>query len=108
MIDHDDADFVIHAYGLAEAIEDGILVPLWPDRWMQMTGGKPIVASTPLHATVSEAELIEVWNGYVHWRTHVMATLPVEDQMFETLMDGQRVWVLEDGAAFTLLYPEDY
>jgi hypothetical protein len=75
---------------------------------MQMTDGKPIVVRMPLHTTVSEAGLIEVWNGYVHWRRYVMATLLIEDQRFETLMDGQRVWVLEDGAAFTLLYAEDY
>ncbi len=37
-----------------------------------------------------------------------MPTLPEEDQMFVTTMDGEKVWLLEDGAAFTMLYPEDY
>lgn len=108
MTDIYDADFVIHSYGLAAAIEDGMLVEKFKHRWPQLSGGKPIVASTALDATVSDAGLIEIWNDYVHWRREVMPTLPIEDQMFETLMNGQRVWVLEDGAAFTLLYAEDY
>jgi len=37
-----------------------------------------------------------------------MATLPEEDQLFSTTMNGEKVWLLEDGAAFTMLYPEDY
>jgi fructose-specific component phosphotransferase system IIB-like protein len=28
--------------------------------------------------------------------------------MFATRMNGKKVWVIEDGAAFTLMYPEDY
>lgn len=75
---------------------------------MQMTDGKPIVASTGLRESVSDAGLIEMWNDYVHWRTHVMATLPIEDRLFETTMNNGRVWVLEDGATFTMLRPEDY
>ena len=35
-------------------------------------------------------------------------TLPEEEQMFHTTMNGKKVWVIEDGAAFTLMYPEDY
>jgi hypothetical protein len=73
-----------------------------------MSGGKPIVATTHLAGNVSEAALIEIWNAYVTWRTDTMPTLPIEDQLFETTMNDARVWVIEDGSAFTLLYPEDY
>jgi hypothetical protein len=34
--------------------------------------------------------------------------LPEEEQLFHTSMNGQNVWVIEDGTAFTLMYPEDY
>jgi len=37
-----------------------------------------------------------------------MPTLPEADQLFSTTMDGEKVWLLEDGQAFTMLYPEDY
>jgi len=37
-----------------------------------------------------------------------MPTLPEEDQMFVTTMNGEKVWLIEDGDAFTMLYSEDY
>jgi hypothetical protein len=57
-----------------------------------MSGGKPI----HLTGSVSEATLIEIWNAYVAWRTDTMPTLREEDQLFETTMNGERVWVIED------------
>jgi len=37
-----------------------------------------------------------------------MPTLPLEDQMFVTEMNSKKVWLIEDGQAFTILFPEDY
>ena len=37
-----------------------------------------------------------------------METLPEEEQMFVTKMSGEKIWLLEDEAAFTMMYPEDY
>jgi hypothetical protein len=37
-----------------------------------------------------------------------MPTLPEEDRMFVTSINGKKVWVIEDGQAFTMMYPEDY
>jgi len=37
-----------------------------------------------------------------------MSTLPEEEQMFVTKVNDESIWVIEDGQAFTLLYPEDY
>jgi hypothetical protein len=99
---------VIYEYTLAQAIEDGVLIEIFKNRWQQLSGGKPIVVTCHLHAEVSLAGLMEIWNEYVVWRTNVMPTLPVEEQMFVTEMNGNKVWVLEDGQAFTLLYPQDY
>jgi hypothetical protein len=42
------------------------------------------------------------------WRKHTEPTLPEEERLFVTTMNSQKVWVIEDGAAFTLMYPEDY
>jgi hypothetical protein len=34
--------------------------------------------------------------------------LPEEQQLFATTMNSKTVWVIEDEAAFTLMYPADY
>jgi hypothetical protein len=99
---------VIFAYTLKQAIEDGVLVEIFKNRWPELSGGKPIVATAHLFNEISLAGLLEIWNEYVAWRKTVMPTLPEEEQMFHTTMNGKKVWVIEDGAAFTLMYPEDY
>jgi hypothetical protein len=99
---------IIHEYSLQQAIDDGVLVEICKNRWQELSGGKPIVATSHLFSEVSLAGLMEIWNEYVHWRKNVMQTLPEEERMFHTSMNSKKVWVIEDGAAHTLLYPEDY
>jgi hypothetical protein len=99
---------IISEYSLEQAIADGVLVEVFKDRWHELSQGKPIVATAHLFNQVSLAGLLEIWNEYVAWRTNVMPTLPEEDQIFVTTMNGEKIWLLEDGAAFTMLYPEDY
>ncbi len=105
-----DEDFgtVISVYSLERAIKDGVLVEVFKNRWHELSHGKPIVATRHLFTQVSLAGLLEIWNEYVVWRANVMPTLPEAEQMFVTTMDGEEVWLLEDGEAFTMLYPEDY
>jgi hypothetical protein len=99
---------VISVYSLEQAIEDGNLVELFKHHWQELSDGKPIVATIHLFTQISAAGLFEIWNEYVAWRKNVMPTLPEEDQMFVTTMNGNKVWLIEDGAAFTMMYPEDY
>lgn len=99
---------LIYEYTLKQAIADGVLVEIFRNRWQQLSGGKPIVATAHLFNEVTLAALQEIWNEYVAWRKNVMPTLPEEERMFVTSMNGNKIWLLEDGAAFTLLYPEDY
>ncbi len=103
---------VIVEYTLQQAIKDGVLVEIFKSRWKELSGGKPIVATSHLFNEVSEAApeaaLIDIWNEYVDWRKNVMPTLPEKEQMFVTEMDGEKIWVIEDGQAYTLLYPDDY
>ena len=101
-------DNVIYAYTLQQAIADGVLVEIFKNRWNELSGGKPIVATDHLFGSVSVAALQEIWNEFVEWRKNVMHILPEEEQMFVTSMNNEKVWVIEDGQAFTLLYPEDY
>ncbi len=99
---------VVSVYPLERAIADGVLVEVFKNRWQQLTHGKPIIATAHLFYEVSLAGLFEIWNEYVAWREHIMPTLPEEDRMFVTKMNGNKIWLIEDGDAFTMMYPEDY
>jgi hypothetical protein len=99
---------VIAIYTLKQAIEDGVLVEIFKNRWGQLSGGKPIVSTAHLFNEVSLSALLEIWNEYVQWRKHTEPFIPEEERLFHTTMNSQTVWVIEDGAAFTLMYPDDY
>lgn len=99
---------VIVEYTLEQAIADGVLVEVFKNRWHELSQGKPIVATTHLFGEVSLAALQEIWNEFVEWRKNMMPTLPEEEQLFVTSMNGEKIWVIEDGAAFTMMYPDDY
>jgi hypothetical protein len=99
---------VVYTYSLKQAVADGVLIELFKNRWNTLSGGKPIVVTANLFDEVTLAGLLEIWNEFVKWRTNVYPGLPEEKRQFQTKMNGNTVWVLEDGQAFTLLYPEDY
>jgi hypothetical protein len=103
-----DPDEVITVYSLRQAIEDGVLVEIFKGSWRELSGGKPIVATANLFENVSLAALREIWNEYVIWKRALEQKLPEEERLFSTQMDHQTVWVIEDGVAFTLMYPSDY
>jgi hypothetical protein len=107
-VDEEFGEVISVVYSLEQAIEDGVLVEVFKSRWNELSQGKPIIATSHLFNQVSLAGLLEIWNEYVEWRKNVMPTLPEADQMFVTTMNGEKVWLLEDGAAFTMMYPEDY
>ena len=57
---------VIGEYTLQQAIEDGVLVEIFKDRWPELSGGKPIVATAHLFEEVS---LLACWKfGTRLWR----------------------------------------
>lgn len=101
-------DDVIYQYTAEQAIDDGVLTELFKHRWGQLSGGKPIRATTTVTSAFSEAALIEVWNDYVKWVQEVAPTLSEEDRMFTTTMNGQTIWLIDDGASLTMMFPEDY
>ena len=103
-----DPDEVITIYSIKQAVEDGAVVEVFKNRWKELSGGKPIVATANLFESVSLAGLMEIWNEFVLWKTKVMPKLPEEERLFETKMNEMTVWVIEDAVAYTLMYPEDY
>jgi hypothetical protein len=62
----------------------------------------------PLSKRTRLTGLREIWNEFAHWRQNIMPTLPEKDRLFQSHMNEKTVWVIEDAAAFTLMYPEDY
>ena len=105
---NEDDPVVIYAYTLNQAIEDGVLVEVFKKNWHKLTYGKPIVATAQIFNDISLAGLMEIWNEFADWRTNIMPALREEDQLFHTGMNDKTIWVLEDGQAFTILYPEEY
>ncbi len=102
---------VIYGYSLDEAIAGGVLVEVFKPRWQQLSGGKPIIATSNLFNQVSLAGLFEIWNEFVMWRKQPKVSHQDEyddDETFVTKMNGQDIWVIEDGQSFTMLLPEDY
>lgn len=98
----------ISSYPLKQAIDDGMLAAILPQRWGQLTNGKPLVATAAIMEAFSMAAIMEMWNEYVNWSKNIAPTLPEADRLFATKMNDQTVWVLEDDAAFTVLFPSDY
>lgn len=101
-------DRVIIEYTLEQAIKDGVLVEIFKNAWGKLSGGKPILATSHLFSKVSLAGLREIWNEYALWKKNVKDSLPEEERMFATSINGEKVWVIEDAQAYTLLYPDDY
>jgi hypothetical protein len=99
---------VISSYTWEQGVEDGALAKLFETRWPELSGGKPILTTASIMEAFSLAALREIWNEYVEWRVNVMPTLKEEDRLFNAKMNNQTVWVLEDEAVFTILFPEDY
>src|SRR5215207_3608046 len=94
---------IIGAFTLEKAIADGALVPLgWAD-------DLPVIATAAIMADLAEDERQRLFVEFFGWERDVEPTLPEEDRLFAAKAgNGQTVWVINDGAAITLLYPSDY
>jgi hypothetical protein len=97
----------VYTYTWEQAVEDGVLVKLFENRWQELTHGVPILATDHVFGEYSLAAFQEIWNEYVVWRQKVMPTLPEEERLFKTKMNSKVIWVIEDGV-FTIMFPEDY
>jgi hypothetical protein len=69
MIIFDDAE-IISSYPLGKAINDGVLVEIFKNRWQELSSGKPIVATRYLFHEVSLAGLMEIWNELKRFGRH--------------------------------------
>lgn len=99
---------IISMYPWQQAVEDGVLVELLKHRWPELTQGKPLLATTHIFNEISLAGLMEIWNEFVQWEVSLKPTLKEADRMFVTQMNGDDVWLIDDGSTFTIMYPSDY
>jgi hypothetical protein len=97
---------VIDTYSQKQAIEDGMLVKICDIRWGGIT--KPYIATSHIYDDIGVGGAMAIWPEFADWRTRIMPTLPEEEQIFSTIYNERKVWVVEDGSGFTLMYPEDY
>jgi len=93
---------VISRYTRQQAVEDGILVEIL--RW----NGIPVMATSHIRDEFGLSELFGIWHEFRFWKENEEAKLPEEERLFHTEKNGKKVWVIEDGQAFTIMYPEDY
>src|SRR3954452_16621408 len=97
---------IIASYTLDQAIEDGILVKLCNIKWGRVT--KLYIATTHIFNDIGLDGAMEIWKGFVEWKTKICPTLPEEEQLFHTGVGRKKIWIIEDVSAYTLMYPEDY
>ena len=79
-----DKDEAIVVYTLEQAIADGVLVEIFKNRWKDLSGGKPIVATDHIFRGISLAGLMEygmsLLNGeitsYRHFRRKTNSSIP--------------------------------
>lgn len=101
MCDFEDID-IISKYTMSQAVDDGVLVQVL--RW----NGKPVMATTHLSDEFGVEGLLDIWHEFRDWKEREEAKLAEEDRLFSTQKKGQKIWVIEDGEAFTIMYPSDY
>ncbi|MGH2535625.1 MAG: hypothetical protein ACRDJW_25490 [Thermomicrobiales bacterium] len=94
---------IIAAYTLPEAIADGVLYPVG---WAK---GLPVMVTAAIKADLPAEEQRNLFDSFFTWERDSAPSLPDAERMFTaTASNGQNVWVINDGAAITLLYPSDY
>jgi hypothetical protein len=81
---------------------------VFKNRWKELSGGRPIVASRNIYEEVSKAQLMEIWKGYVDWKRQVFPGRPEEERLYSTDVNDMTVWVVEDAVCYTIMYPTDY
>ncbi len=100
-------DFVIQGYSLDEALADGVLVELFDNRCFSSQPPRRLVMTSAIAHSFDHPGLQKIWDDYLQW-TLTAHLLPEEDRMFSRDYGGRTVWVIDDGAAISVIFKEDY
>jgi len=95
------------SYTVQDALDDGTFVKVFEKDWPALSGGHPIVATRTLYDALSQAALIDVYNGYVHWVNEIAPTLPATERRFTTRVHGRAVSVARDGSSLNMFYTDE-
>ena len=93
---------VISVYTREQAIADGLLVELLSYE------GRPLIATAHVRDDFELSALLSILNHYLWWKANVEPTLPEEERLFKTERRAKTLWLIEDDAAYTIMYPDDY
>jgi hypothetical protein len=93
---------VISKYPLSQGLIDGVLVKVLD------YNGKPVVATSHIKEHFGNDDLYRIFCEFKAWDSQVRPNFPEEEQLFSTTYASRKVWVIEDGVAYTIMYPEDY
>jgi hypothetical protein len=93
---------IISKYTCQDAIEDGVLNEVY--HWR----GKPVVSTAGINQDFELSEILTIFNRFKDWKKNVEPTLAEEDRLFSTEANNAKVWVIEDGESYTILYPHEY
>ena len=85
-----------------QAIDDGKLVGVLS--W----NGRPVMATTEITDDFGLDELLKIWHKFLAWKDTEEQNLPAEERLFSIKMHDRKIWVIEDGGAYTILYPDQY
>jgi hypothetical protein len=101
----------IYSYTLKQALDDGVLESMILDldpAMLEMVKGKVLVMTVGVAYELTAEERQTVWELYCHWREHTLPTLAAEEQLFSTSIRKYKVFVIEDGVAFTAMLSSEY
>jgi hypothetical protein len=98
---------IIHHYGLQQALEDGVLIPVFVAR-IRLVPPQPIIVMTiSVAETVDRDGLQRIWDAYCNWFA-TAHQLPEEERLFAMDVADRHLWVIEDAVSITFLLAEDY
>lgn len=70
--------------------------------------GKPVVATSHILEHICKADLLKISHEFCQWDIYTRPKLPEEDQLFHIEWNGKKIWVIEAGDGYIMMYPEDY
>lgn len=98
---------ILSSYSTDQAVDDGFLTKVFENRWSQLSGGKPIMATSAIVKDISMAGIMEIWNEFVRVKNTDLRR-GAYDGLYKTKMNMKEVWVMEDQQVYTIMYPSDY
>ena len=93
---------IISKYTRQQAVEDGVLSEVL--NW----NGFPVMATSGVREDFGLGELLVIWHKFLAWKDQKESKLPEEERLFSMKVKEKKIWVMEDGDGYTIMYPDEY